>query len=110
MAKNIADEITEAEAKAKDVIQAARAEGARILAKAKTESEDMVKAAKQNAHRSFRDSVIEFEREADEKAEMIMEKGRSDAIILAERHGDKVPGAASWIAEEVIARYGSRKG
>lgn len=110
MAKNIADEITKAEAKAKELIQAARTEGARMLAQAKTESEDIVKAAKQNAHRSFRDSVIEFERKADEKAELIMEKGRSDADILVEHHGDKVSGAASWIAEEVVARYGSSKG
>ncbi|HBG14646.1 MAG TPA: cell envelope biogenesis protein TolA, partial [Synergistaceae bacterium] len=41
MPKNIAEEITEAEARARQILQDARAEGARLLAQAKAEAEDL---------------------------------------------------------------------
>ena len=43
MPKNIAEEITEAEVKARQIIQDARAEGARVLAQARAEAENLAK-------------------------------------------------------------------
>ena len=110
MAKNIADEITEAEAKAKQMVQDARTEGARILAQAKSQSEDQVKAAKQNYHRSFREAVVRLEAEAESEAKKIVEKGRSEAEKFARAHEGNISKAAGWVAEEVTGRYGSNKG
>jgi len=109
VAKNIEDEITEAEAKGKQMVQDARTEGARIFAQAKSESEDMVKAAKQNFHRSFREAVVKLEAEAEVEAEKIVEKGRAEAEKYARAHESNIDDAAAWVAEEVIGRYGSNK-
>ena len=109
MAKNIADEITEAETAAKQLIQDARAEGAKILAKAKSDSEEKVKEARQRFHRSFRDGVMALEKNAEAEAKKIVDKGSTDAERLVEQYKGKIQGAASWVAEEVIGRYGSKK-
>lgn len=108
MAKNIADEITKAEADAKQMIQDARTEGARILAKAKTESEEQLKSAKQGFHRSFRETVAVLEKDAEAEAEKIIKTGRAAANDLVDRYNDRIPDVASWVAEEVIGRYGSK--
>jgi len=107
--KNIAEEITEAEARARQILQDARAEGARLLAQAKAEAEDLAKRSRQNYHRTLREKILKMEEEADKVLEKTIEKGRNDAEELVKSHKAKVDEVATWVAEEVMARYGSKK-
>jgi len=67
--KNIAEEITEAEVKARQIIQDARAEGARVLAQARAEAENLAKGSRQRYHRSLRDATLKLDEEADRESE-----------------------------------------
>ena len=69
MPKNIAEEITEAEARARQILQDARAEGARLLAQAKAEAEDLAKRSRQNYHRTLREKILKMVKETLEKTD-----------------------------------------
>jgi len=107
--KNIAEEITEAEARARQILQDARTEGARLLAQAKAEAEDLAKGSRQSYHRTLREKVLKMEEEADKVSEKTIEKGRDDSKELVKSHKAKVDDVANLVAEEVMARYGSNK-
>jgi vacuolar-type H+-ATPase subunit H len=108
--KNIAEEIIEAEAKARQIVHDARSEGARIVAQAKTEAEELSKESRQKYHRTLRDTILQLEEEAEKESGSIIEKGRAEAGSLVRDRGSRIEDVASWAAGEVIARYGSSKG
>ena len=79
------------------------------LAQAKAEAEDLAKGSRQSYHRTLREKVLKMEEEADKVSEKTIEKGRDDSKELVKSHKAKVDDVANWVAEEVMARYGSNK-
>ena len=110
MPKNIAEEIIEAETKAKRILQDALAEGAKLLAQTRAEAETLAKESRHRYHRTLREAILQLEESADRESEKTVEKGRNEAEELVKNHRDKVNVVAEWVAEEVMSRYGSDKG
>lgn len=99
-------EIKAAEAKAADAVQAAKAAAARKLNSAQTDAENTLKETRQSAARQYRDKIHRAEEAAELKAKSILSKREADAQAFYAKHKEKVAGAASWITEEVMGKYG----
>ena len=99
-------EIRAAEEKAAEAVQDAKAGAARKLNTAQTNAENTLKEARQSAARQFRDKIRRAEEAAELKAKDILTKREAGAKTFYEQHKGKVAGAASWITEEVMGRYG----
>ncbi len=106
MALNLAEEIKAVEADSKKRIADAKVEAVRLQNSAANEAEQKLKNAKQNAFKKYRECVSKVEREADERAQNIVEAGRENAAAFSADHKGRITQTATWIAEEVIARYG----
>ncbi|MBQ3447522.1 MAG: hypothetical protein IJG37_07760, partial [Synergistaceae bacterium] len=63
--------------------------------------------ARQNAARQFRDKIRRAEEAAEGKAKDILSKREADAKAFYDKQKGKIPGAASFITEEVMKKYGS---
>lgn len=107
MAENLAQEIREQEALAKGIVTDAKAEAAKIVAAAQAEAEQSVKSTKQQCHRQWRESVANAEKEAEAKAEGILELGRSKSKSFYENKKKSAEEVADWLVREVTATYGS---
>ncbi|MBQ7262512.1 MAG: cell envelope biogenesis protein TolA [Synergistaceae bacterium] len=99
-------EIKAAEDKAAAAVQGAKEAAARKLDKAQTDAEDTLKEIRQTAARQFREKIQRAEEAAEIKAKDILAKRESEAKAFYGQHQGKVAGAASWITEEVMGRYG----
>ena len=99
-------EIKAAEEKAAAAVQDARAAAARKLNQAMADAENTIKETRQSAARQFRDKIRRAEEAAELKAKSILTGRESEAKAFYAKHKEKVPGAASWITEEVMGRYG----
>lgn len=106
LAENIAQEIREQEAMAKNTIVDAEAKAAGIIAEAQADSERSMKSVRQLCHRQLRESVSTAEQEAEAKAAEIMQKGQSDAKLFYEQNKSSAEGVADWLVREVIDTYG----
>jgi len=109
LAQNVADEIREAEEKARVTVKEAKAESARMIASARSEAEERIKRARQESHRHFREEIAKTEEMAEQKAAGVLSKGRDDARELESKLQAKIKPVAEWIAEEVMSRYGGNK-
>lgn len=103
---NVAEEIRAVEELAKNTAQEARLEGVRIVAAARAEGDERVKGARQAAVRLFRERLAAKETEANGMADQMVEEGKLRAQALAESLGGRGQAVGTWIAEEVMARYG----
>lgn len=92
---------------AKGIITDAKAKAAEIVANAQTEAERSMKTARQMCHRQLRESVSEAEKEAEAKAAAILQKGQSDAKAFYEQKKSSAEDVADWLVGEVISTYGS---
>lgn len=108
MAQNMADEIRAKEASAKEIVAEARAEGARLLAAARTEAEQSLKEAKQRSHRYFRDQVKAAEAEADAVAVKTVETGKRESEEFYRNNKSRTANVADWLTKEVMSTYGNR--
>lgn len=108
MSDNIAQEIREQEAMAKDIVSEAKAEAARIVAAAQSDAEQCVKSTKQRCHRQWRERVAEAEKEAEAKALEMVKQGEIDANAFYESKKKDTDEVADWLVREVMASYGSR--
>jgi vacuolar-type H+-ATPase subunit H len=102
----MADEIRTKEAAAKEIIVSAKAEGARILASARTSAEQATKEARQKSHRYFRDQVKEAEIEAEAEAVKTVDAGRAEAERFYSSKKPLTVGVADWLVKEVMSTYG----
>ena len=105
MVQNIAEELQETEEKARLLIHDAKSDMLRELASARLQAEEMIKKARQETHRQFREQIRKTEEEADALAVDVLSKGQKDAEELIIKHQDRIHPVAEWIAEEVMARY-----
>jgi V/A-type H+-transporting ATPase subunit G/H len=106
LAETVADEVRTKEAGAREIIAAAKTEGARMIVAARTAGEQAVKEARQKSHRYFRDKVREAEAEAEETAAKIVGEGR---VFTDKFYGDtkpRVAEVAEWLVKEVVSAYG----
>ena len=110
MVQDIAEEIRTVEENARQTVQNARIEGARLIAAAQNEMDIRLKETKQKTTRFFKENVEKFETAAEEKAREIVHQGKEDANAFASGVEKRVKDVAQWIAEEVMTRYGSGKG
>ena len=99
-------EIKAAEERAAAGVQDAKSAVARRLNQARTDAESTLKETRQSAARQFREKLHRAEEAAEIKAKDILSKREADAKAFYAKHKDKVAGAASWITEEVMGRYG----
>ncbi|MCR4818082.1 MAG: cell envelope biogenesis protein TolA [Fretibacterium sp.] len=99
-------EIKAAEEKAAQAVQEAKSAAARKLNSAQTNAETTLKEARQSSARQFREKIRRAEEAAEIKAKDILTKREAGARDFYEKHKAKVAGAASWITEEVMGRYG----
>ncbi len=107
LTENLAQEIREQESLAKAVIAEAKAESAKITAAAQAEAEQSIKDTKQQCHRQWRESVANAEKEAEQKAAEILEKGRMEAQDYYQGKKASVAEVADWLVKEVMTTYGS---
>jgi V/A-type H+-transporting ATPase subunit G/H len=107
LAENMADEIRTKEAAAHEIVSNAKAEGARLLASARTLAEQSIKEAKQKSHRFFRDQVKAAETEADAAAVKTVAAGKADADKFYAGSKSKTANVADWLVKEVISTYGN---
>ena len=108
LADNLAQEIREQEALAKNVVADAKAEAAKMIAAAQSEAEQSVKSTKQRCHRQWRERVAAAEKEAEAKALEITKKGEDEANSFYESKKKDTDETADWLVREVMASYGSR--
>jgi V/A-type H+-transporting ATPase subunit G/H len=106
LAETIADEVRAKEAAAREVIAAAKTEGARMLVAARTAGEQAVKEARQKSHRYFRDEVRAAEAEAEKTAGKIVEEGRARTKKFYDDTKPRVAEVAEWLVKEVVSVYG----
>jgi len=107
LAENLAQEIREQEALAKETIANAKVEAAKIVASAQAGAEQMIKNTRQQCHRQWRESVANAEKEAEAKACDILKTGQVDADLFYEQKKGSVIEVANWLVREVMATYGS---
>ncbi|MDR1376101.1 MAG: cell envelope biogenesis protein TolA [Synergistaceae bacterium] len=103
---DLIDEIKAAEEKSAKSIQDARANAAKKLNQAAVDAENAVKEAKQAATKQFREKIQVAERTADAKARSLISERETGAKAFYAKHKEKVAGAAAWITEEVMVKYG----
>jgi len=106
MAANLIDEIKLVEEKAAKSVQDAKANAAKKLNKALADAENVLKEAKHSATKQFREKIQAAERTADAKAKGIVSERETGAKAFYTKHKEKIAGVSSWIAEEVMVRYG----
>ncbi|MDR0764466.1 MAG: hypothetical protein LBE65_02610 [Synergistaceae bacterium] len=106
MAETIADEVRAKEAKAREIIAAAKTEGARLIVTARTAGEQAVKEARQKSHRYFRDEARKAEAEAGNAAAKIVDGGRADAKKFYDKTKSRVAEVSEWLVKEVVSAYG----
>lgn len=106
MANGITEEIKAVEEAAKQMIKDAKSESARMIAEARNEAEKRAKESKQKAYRLYKEKVSAVETQAAEKADKIVEEGVVNAKSFKDSHQGQIKGTATWIAEEVMAKYG----
>jgi V/A-type H+-transporting ATPase subunit G/H len=106
MAANLAEEIRQAEENSKRIIQEAKVEAARLVAEARSDGEKRVKEAKQELHQIFRQEVAKAEAEAEKRADAIKAEGKRETESFVQARKDRVDEVASWLVEEVTAKYG----
>ena len=107
MAENLAQEIREQEALAKNIITEAKSAAAKMIAAAQSDAEQSIKSTRQQCHRQWRESVATAEKEADARAKEILAKGEADAKAFYESRKDEAGKTADWLVKEVTAAYGS---
>lgn len=105
MAQNIAEELQQAEEKARLLLHDAKSDMLRDVASARLQAEELIKKARQETHRQFREQIRKTEEEADALAADVLSKGQRDAEEFVGKHQDRIHPVAEWIAEEVMARY-----
>ncbi len=110
MVQDIAEEIRAVEENARQTVQNARVEAARLIAVAQNEMDIRLKETKQKTTRFFKESAEKFEAAAEERAREIVQQGQERANAFASVAEKRVKDVAQWIAEEVMTRYGSGKG
>jgi vacuolar-type H+-ATPase subunit H len=103
----MADEIRVKETAAKEIITSAKAEGARILASARTAGEQAVKEAKQKSHRYFRDQVKEAEVAAEAEAVKVVEAGKVETERFYTVKKPLTVEVTDWLVKEVMSTYGN---
>lgn len=108
MAENLAQEIRDQEALAKNIVSDAKAEGAKLVAAARTDAEQSVKSTKQQCHRQWRERVAAAEKEAEVKAQELTAKGEAEAKSFYDGRKKKTGAVAEWLVSEVMAAYGAR--
>ena len=106
MAANLGEEIRQAEENSKRIIQDAKVEAARLVAEARVNGEKRIKEARQDLHHSLRQQVSRLEAEAEKRAGEIKEEGTRQTEAFVHSRKGRVDGVASWIMEEVTAKYG----
>lgn len=106
MAETIADEVRAKEAEAREVIAAAKTEGARMIVVARAAGEQAVKEARQKSHRYFRDEVRAAEAEAEQAAAKIVADGRERTEKFYDETKPRVAEVAEWLVKEVVSVYG----
>ena len=106
MTTNLIDEIKAAEEKAAKSVQEARNNAAKKLNKAVTDAEGTVKVAKQTAVKQFREKIQMAEQTAETKARSMVAERETGAKAFYTKHREKVAAVATWIAEEVVGKYG----
>lgn len=106
MANGIAEEIKAVETEAKKVLKDAKSEAARMIAEARNEAEKRGKESKQKAYRLYKEQLSAVEKQAGEEAEKIVEEGMAKAKSFKNSHQGQIKGTATWIAGEVMAKYG----
>lgn len=99
-------EIKAAEDRAASDVQEARTSAARRLNQAQADADATLKEARQGAARQFRDKIHRAEEAAEIRAKSILSKREAEANEFYASHKDKIAGAASWITEEVMGKYG----
>jgi vacuolar-type H+-ATPase subunit H len=102
----MADEIRSKEAAANEIIAAAKAESARLLAAARTAGEQAVKEAKQKSHRFFRDETRKAEAAAEEEAVKTVESGNKETELFYGENKSRTAEVAGWLVKEVMSTYG----
>lgn len=107
MAENLAQEIREQEALAKDIINGAKTEATKLIASAQADAEQSLKSTRQQCHRNWRESVAEAEKEAELKAQEILAKGEADAKAFYDTKKGSVEEVSNWLVREVVDTYGS---
>lgn len=105
MAQNIAEELQQTEEKARLLIHDTKSDMLRELANARLQAEELIKKARQETHRYFREQVRKTEEEADVIAAEVLSKGQKEAEKFISKHQDRIFPVAEWIADEVMARY-----
>jgi len=106
MTTNLIDEIKAAEENAAKSVQEARSSAAGKLNQAVADAEKRVKGAKQATARQFREKVQTAESTAETKAHSMVAERESVAKAFHAKHKEKTAAAASWIAQEAMAKYG----
>ena len=107
MAENLAQEIREQEALAKNIITEAKSAAAKMIAAAQSDAEQSIKSTRQQCHRQWRESVANAEREAEARAKDILINGEKEAKTFYESKKGSVDEVANWLVREVTATYGS---
>lgn len=110
MVQDIAEEIRIVEENARQTVQNARVEAARLVAAAQNEMDLRLKETKQKTTRSFKEKIEEFEATAEERAQEIVSQGEENANTFTLSVEKRIKDVAQWIAEEVMTKYGSGKG
>jgi vacuolar-type H+-ATPase subunit H len=82
MVQDIAEEIRAVEENARQTVQNARVEGARLIAAAQNEMDIRLKETKQKTTRFFKENVEKFEAAAEEKAREIGTKEKNAQMLL----------------------------
>ena len=107
MAENLAQEIREQEALAKNIITEAKSAAAKMIAAAQSDAEQSIKSTRQQCHRQWRESVANAEKEAEAKAKEILLKGEEEAKSFYNSKKANADEVANWLVREVTATYGS---
>jgi len=106
MAANLGEEIRQAEENSRRIIQDAKIEAARLVAEARADGEKRIKEIRQELHHNLRQQVSKLEAEAEKKADEIKAEGIRQTEAFVQSRKGRVDDVASWIVEEVTAKYG----
>lgn len=101
MAKDtILQEIKEAEANARKMVDDALKEKANRIAKARVEARDIIKEAGVDAHKSSQNTLRSAENELNVEKEQIISNGRTDADNVSINSRDKIDEAVENLINE----------
>lgn len=101
MAKDtILQEIKEAEANARKMVDDALKEKANRIAKARVEARDIIKEAGVDAHKSYQNTLRSAENELNVEKEQIISNGRTDADNVSINSRDKIDEAVENLINE----------